>query len=266
MLDLSKLIVIGIVVCLTIYIIVYHIYPSSGNKELISDMLPLHKKKGVMMPDRVQSEILGSAGSTVMGFFYLNQGDKTMKISKESQYLPLLQVEDNWSLDIISSGRDTAGYGARLQVKTQKGGEFKRETILLPTIPKQKWIYIAILREGRRFDVIYDNRIVASQRLEHYPVVIASSLSVGNEGLEGTVIHLTTNSRRLSPSEVDRERSAHVDTNGMVVDVKWNPMHQLEAPKFPVLSITAKCPSGLPCDPVTSPPKKSLYEWKSPYA
>ena len=260
------LIVIGIIISITIYIIVYHIYPSDGNKELVSDMTPLKKKKNIMMPDRVQTELLGSSGSTVMGFFYLNQGDKTARITHHEEYIPLLQVENNWHFEVVLSGKDKQGYSARLRIKTQQAGQIKTETITLPTIPRQKWVYLAILREGRRFDVMYDNRIVASQRLEHYPVVIASPLSVGNEGLNGTVIHVKTNSRRLSPSEVDHERTAHVDTNGMVVDMKWNPLHQLNAPEFPIFNITAKCLPGLPCDPVTKPPTKRLYEWKSLYA
>lgn len=264
--ETSVIIVIGIIISITIYIVVYHIYPSAGNQEILGEIQSLKKKKNVLMPDRVQTELLGSAGSTVMGFFYLKQGDKTMRLSTDQTYIPLLQVENNWKIEIVPSGKDKTGYGARLQVKTQQAGQFKTETIALPAIPSQKWVYLTVLREGRRFDVMYDNRIVASQRLEYYPVVIASPLSVGNEGLDGSVIHIKVNSRRLSPSEVDRERASHVDTNGMVVDVKWNPTHQIEAPKFPVLSITAKCPPGLPCDPVTKPPSKGLYEWKSPYA
>jgi hypothetical protein len=264
--EIPVLIVIGIIFSLTIYIIVYHIYPSSGNKDLLSELQPLKKKKNIMMPDRVQTELLGSSGSTVMGFFYLKEGDRTMKISKDNSYIPLLQVENNWRLEVIQSGKDKNGYGAQLIIRTQNGSQMKSETLSLPPIPKQKWVYIAILREGRRFDVMYDTRIVASKRLEYYPVVIASPMSIGNEGLDGSAIHINVNSRRLSPSEVNRERSTHVDTNGMVVNVKFNPLHDLEAPEFPILSITAKCPPGLPCDPVTTPPKKGLYEWKSPYA
>lgn len=265
------IIVIVLIVCITVYLIVYRIYPGPGNKTVTKKAIPLNVKKNVIMPVDVQTDLLGSGGSTVMGFFYLNQGDKTLRYSKTDAYIPLIQVENNWSLDVVPSPKDKKEYGAQLRVRMQQAGTIKEEVIQLPSIPKQKWVFITILREGRRFDVMYDNRIVASQRLEYYPVVISSPLSVGNNGLEGNAIHIKTNSRRLSPDEVDRERLTHVDTSGMVVDMKWGeraPLRFLdfELPDIDISSLTKRCLPGLPCDNVTAPPKKSLYEWKTPYA
>lgn len=265
------IIVIVLIVCITVYLIVYRIYPGPDNKTITNKAIPLNKKKMILMPVDVQTDILGSGGSTIMGFFYLNQGDKTQRYSKIDAYIPLIQVENNWSLDVVPSPKDKKEYGAQLRVQTQHAGNRKEEVISLPSIPKQKWVFITILREGRRFDVMYNNRIVASQRLEYYPVVISSPLSVGNEGLDGKMVHMKTNSRRLSPDEVDRERLNHVDTSGMVVDMKWgerSPLRFLdfELPDIDFSSLTKRCLPGLPCDNVTSPPKKSLYEWKTPYA
>lgn len=265
------IVVIVLIVCITVYLIIYRIYPGPDNKEILGKALPLNKKKNVLMPDRVQAELLGSGGSTVMGFFYLNQGDKTLRYSKNNEYIPLIQVENNWSLEIVPSPKDKKEYGAQLRIKTQQSGEIKQEIIALPSIPKQKWVYLSILREGRRFDVMYNNQIVASQRLEYYPVVIASALSVGNVGLDGKVIHIKINSRRLSPDEVDRERVNHVDTSGMVVDMKWGDVAPLtffdfELPELSFSWLTKRCLPGLPCDNVTAPPKRGLYEWKTPYA
>lgn len=265
------IIVVVLIVCITVYFIVYRIYPGPDNKNIQDKVIPLNNKKNVLLPDRVQEELLGSGGSTVMGFFYLNQGDKTLRYSKVDEYIPLIQVENNWSLEIVPSPKEKKEYGAQLRIKTQKAGQFKEEIISLPSVPKQKWVYLTILREGRRFDVMYDNRIVASRRLEYYPVVIASPLSVGNVGLDGKVIHMKINSRRLSPDEVDRERVNHIDTSGMVVDMKWGDRAPLKFFQFtlPELSfswLTKRCLPGLPCDHVTAPPTKRLYEWKTPYA
>lgn len=255
-----------VIVCIALYIIFYRIYPGPDTKDILSTPTPLDQKKNIVMPDRVQTDILGSGGMSVMGFFYLNSGDKTLRYGQADQYVPLLQVENNWVLEVAPSPKEKKEYGARLRIQTQQASQFQYETIPLPAIPKQKWVYLAILREGRRFDVIYDNRLVASHRLEHYPVVITSPLSVGGKGLSGTVIHVMINNRRLRPEEVERERKTHVDTNGMVVEMKWNPLHSLETPSFPLAKLFAECPAGLPCDTVTAPPKKNLYEWKTPYA
>ena len=136
----------------------------------------------------------------------------------------------------------------------------KEELIDLPEIPKQKWIFIAILRDGRRFDIIYDNKIVASHRLHNYPVLISSSLSIGNAGLDGSVIHVIVNGKRLPPSNVERERKKYVDTNNTVLED--NPIDI----SLPGLKLFSQCPSGLPCDPITQPPTNNLLQWETPYA
>jgi hypothetical protein len=266
MASISLIITILIIVVLTAYIVFYRIYPGPDNKQMMSEQMPLNEKKNILMPDRTQTEILGSGGTSVMGFIYLGQGDKTLRYGPADQYIPLLQVENNWALEIIPSPKDKKEFGARLRVKTQRAGQLSYEIISLPSIPKQKWVWFALLREGRRFDVIYDKRLVASQRLEHYPAVIASPLSIGNKGIEGAAIHWMVNSHRLTPEEVERERKTYVDTNGKVVESTWNPLTRLEAPSLPFPRLSAQCPAGLPCETVTAPPKRSLYEWKTPYA
>jgi len=253
------IIIFGVILLLiTLYIIFYVIYPGSGNNDVLATMTPLNVKKDVLMADVTQRTLLGGAGSTVMGFFYLKGGDRTPKFA--DSFIPLIQIENNWYLEIspTPSGKDHST--ARLRVQTNDSGTFKHEIIELPNIPKQKWIFIAILRDGRRFDIIYDNKIVASQRLEYYPVVISSPLSVGNKSLDGSVIHIMVNGTRLTPIEVERERVSHVDTNNTVLEANTIDV------SLPGLKLFAQCPPGLPCDPITKPPNNNLLMWKSPYA
>lgn len=255
-------IIIGIILILiALYIVFYVIYPSSGNKDVLSHMTQLNEKKDILMSDVTKNKILGSSGSSVVGFFKFGAGDRTTNYN--DKFIPFLQVENNWFLEIshaptTSNGNNKAA--ARLRVKTNDAGAIKEEIIDLPQIPKQKWIFIAILRDGRRFDVIYDNRLVASQRLDNYPVVMSSPLSVGNKGLDGSVIHVIINGKRLTPTEVERERLSYIDTNNTVLEDNSIDM------SFPSIKLFARCPSGLPCDAITQPPSNNLFQWKTPYA
>lgn len=245
-----------ILILVTFYIIVYVIYPGSGSNDVLHKMTPLNSKKAILNSDKVQSIILGGSGSTVMGFFYLNSGDRTSKYT--NSYTQLIQVDNNWYLEIAPSPKNNNA--ARLRVQTNDAGILKEEIIELPQIPKQKWMFIAILRDGRRFDIIYNNEIVASQRLEYYPVVISSPLTVGNSGLDGSVIHVIVNNTRLTPVEVERERIAHVDTNNTVLEADTVDI------SFPGVKLFAQCPPGLPCDPITKAPSNNLLQWNTPYA
>ena len=101
---------------------------------------------------------------------------------------------------------------------------------------------------------------MASQILQYYPVVISSSLSIGNTGLNGSVIHVIVNDKRLTPTSIERERVTHVNTNNMILEADSINI------SLPGLNLFGQCPSGLPCDPITKPPTNNLLQWKSPYA
>lgn len=257
--SIVALIIFGVILLLiTLYIIVYVIYPGSGNMDILPKMSQLNVQKDILTSNITQSMLLGGAGSTVMGFFYLNSGDRTSKYT--NSYTSLLKIENDWYLEIAPSpiGKDSTA--ARLRVQTNDGGTLKEEIIKIPQIPKQKWMFIAILRDGRRFDVIYNNTIVASQILEYYPVVISSPLSIGNPGIDGSVIHVMVNGNILTQTTVERERLAHVDTNNTVLDTDSIDI------SFPGLKLIARCPPGLPCDPITKAPSNNLLQWSTPYA
>ena len=246
-----------VVIILLIGVTSYYIYRNigSGNNDILTKMTPLNKKIDIYTADKVQSTLLGSGGSTVMGFIFLDQGDRTTNYKND--YLPLLFVDNNWWLE-ISHG--AAAIATRLRVQTNYSGKMTYEYVELPPIPKQKWVCVTILREGRRFDVIYDNRIVASKRLEHYPVVISSPLSIGNPKITGNIIHIILNAQRLTPDQVERQRNVYVDTNNKVLEANNILI------SFPTLRLNAECPSGLPCNNITKPPKNPMLKWESPYA
>jgi hypothetical protein len=242
-----------------VYIVIYVIYPGDNNNDILEKMTRLNVKKVILTSDITKTKLLTSTGSSTMGFFYLLNGDKTTRVGDD--FKSIIEIENNWYLEIAPAPNGTTKISARLRVKTNsKIKGIIQEIIELPPIPQQKWMFIAILRDGRRFDIIYNNEIVASQILENYPVVISSSLSIGNTGLNGSVIHVIINDRRLTPTQVERERVTRVNTNNMILEADSITM------SLPGLNLFGQCPPGLPCDPITKPPSNNLLQWKTPYA
>ena len=240
-----------------IVIILGYVYKNmnTGNTDVLPTITPLNVKKDIVMADVIERTLLGTSGSTVLCFINLQDGNRTA--SYKDDYVPLLFVDNNWFLEVSHQSSSTS---ARLRVQLNNDGTYVMKTIDLPSIPRQKWVFIAILREGRRFDVIYDNRIVASHRFEYYPVIISSPLSIGNERLVGKIIHVILNDRRLSPDEVERRRTMYVDTNNEIMED-----HSIIM-SLPTINLFAECPPGLPCDTITFPPKNKMLEWQTPYA
>jgi len=251
--------VILILIAITVYLVVYVIYPSGGSNDVLPTLTPLSDKKDIVMPDVTQKTLLGNNGGTIMGMFQLLSGDRTSKYS--NNYTPILQVANNWYLEVANAPDPKQHSSARLRVRTNgQGTSTQDEMIDLPPLPKQKWVFIAILRDGRRFDVIYDDKIVASQRLEHYPVVISSPVSIGGTGLDGAAIHVIINNTRMSPMDIERTRRTLVDTKQLVLEA--DPLHT----GLPAVSLFAQCPPGLPCNTVTQPPVNQMLQWSTPYA
>ncbi len=248
-----------ILIAITVYLIVFVIYPGGGNNDVLSTLTSLSEKKDIVMPDVTQKTFLGNNGGTIMGMFNFMNGDRTANYS--NNYIPFLQIANNWYLEVSNAPNDKQTTSARLRVRTAaQGASTKDEMIDLPSIPKQKWIFIAVMRDGRRFDVIYDNKIVASQRLDQYPVVVSSPVSIGNKGLNGAAIHVIINATKLPPTDIERTRLSLVDTNKLVLE--GNPINV----SLPMISLLAECPSGLPCKPVTQPPANQSLTWSTPYA
>ena len=251
----------GIMIGLVYYLFYYS---EEDLMDVLPTMTPLSDNKMIVMSERTQSTLLGMGSSTVMGFFNIQQGDRTTTYIdklRPDEFKPLFQVANNWYFEISHGPNGYKQTNARIRIRTKdSSGKIKDEIMELQPLPKQKWVCIAVLRDGRRFDVIYDNKIVSSQRLENYPVVIGSPLSVGNKGLSGSVIHIIISGRRFTPTEVERERLKYVDTANMVIE------SNLFDVSFPNLRLFGQCPPGLPCDPITKPPPSNLLQWITPYA
>ncbi len=262
--SLTALIIFGILlISLTLYIVIYVIYPMTFVNDILPNMTSLSSSQDIYFSDKVSSTLLTTSGSTVMGFFkLLESGDRTIKLQNTQEYIPLLYVNNNWYLEVSPAPISSTDTAARLRISTNKTvtSSGQDEIIELPSIPKQKWTFIAIIRDGRRFDVLYNNKIVASQRLSEYPVIIPSSLTIGNTGLSGSVIHVMVQANAMTPTDIEKERLARVDTNGVVLEDNKIDL------SFPGIKIFAQCPSGLPCDAITSPPPDNLLQWSTPYA
>lgn len=111
-------IIVFSLVIVTIYLIFYVIYPPAENDDLLPKMTPLNAKKDVGLPDVVQKKLLGSNGCTVMGYFILKDGDRTTKMSQP--YLPLMQIANNWYLEISPAPAGKDRTSARLRIQTNK--------------------------------------------------------------------------------------------------------------------------------------------------
>jgi hypothetical protein len=213
--------------------------------------IDLSKKTNVMNSEQAKQLLQAVNGSTFAAFIKLTAMNRTT--SMNTPYTSVLSLPGVWSLDFTTSTGNSKVPAARLSIQTVKsdGGGIV-ETLELPSIPTQKWVYLAILREGRRFDVIYNNEIVGSVSCKYYPAIQTSPLVAGNPLLVGVMAYAQAAARRYTYEEVKDSRKALSDTRGSPN------IDGFQLPKF-------GCPGGLFCMSV-SQPSSPLKQWGSPYA
>lgn len=263
-----KFIIYLIILLIVTFTIVYWILtPSPTTSDLAPTPIQLNTTTTLLSPSLTKDTLLASAGSTLFGFINLQDGNKTQTYN--DSFIGLLGMNDGYMLEVspvpVSKGTSKA-YSARLHVTMDTINGPKDEMIMLPPILLQKWTFICILRDGRRFDVMYDGEIVASHRLQYYPLISSRTLTAGSPQLNGTAVNITVSPSRLSPYDVDTIYSKLADTNGEPHEGKSISLPIPTLPNFTALFSSIKCLPGLPCDNITQPPQNKQFAWSTPYA
>lgn len=259
------------------YTVIGIVYSSSNTyTDLLPTLTSLSAEKQIVDSGTVKTSLLSQGGSTVAGFFNVQFGDRTVRMNDilvgkalpAMSYTTLLGVKGSFEFQIAPSRLffDVSG-GPALQ-SPQSTAQLivyttHREftTIPLPPLTQQKWIFISILRDGRRFDVMYDDKIVASHRIDVYPMAIANPLVIGDKALLGQAIHMFTKSSRATPTQISALRASYSDMTGQ-------PPVKFPLPFLPIPfgNVQTACIPGIPCNPVSAPPSNALKAWSSRYA
>jgi hypothetical protein len=258
------------IIMVIILVVVYfkNTEKNPGPVDYMPKMVSLSKATYPLTSNQAYKLLFSGSGSTLAGLFHVTIGDRTNQLSgpKTNAFTTLFGVYGSMEFQIAPANISTMDSTARLLIATQSS---KTEIVPLPALPAQKWVFIAILRDGRRYDVLYNNKIVASHRLDSLPnTAIQNQLQVGSNPASltapsrflGHAIHLFALDRRMSSLEVAKLRSNYVDTTGAPPD----PLPFPVPIQFP--SLRTVCIPGVPCNPVDKPPPNALEAWSSPYA
>jgi hypothetical protein len=254
-----------LVLSLIVYILVATIYTKQAPSDLVPTPIQLSTQTQLLATSSVSSLLSGS-GFTVCGFFNVTMGDRTTHYNKNNtsadNYTTLIGVQDGFEFQLAPAGVSMNDYLARVRICT---GPKKYEYLELPPMPQQKWIFLSILREGRRFDVLYNDQIVGSHRLDAFPIqpnnplIIAPTMS--KPRFLGSAVHCFVMNHRLTPSELAVLRAQLSDTTGAPPPPLSIPLPSF----FSFPDFRSFCIPGLPCTPVTEPPPNRMQMWTSIY-
>lgn len=135
--------------------------------------------------------------------------------------------------------------------------ETVEETISLPNLPIQRWTMITVAREGRRFDVYYNNKLVLSKRAQY---ILDTSSAVGpiiagDSLLNGKIALIQVYPIKLTAVDVSVNYSNLTNTNG-------EPSLSTDTS---ILNGVNFCPGGSCFQGPAVKPASPLLEWDSNY-
>lgn len=252
-----------IILAITTYVVISIVRSGSDLQDLAKDPVSLSTPTTLMDSSTARQTLLAGSGSSVCAFVNVQLGDRTVRVD-DSNFKMLFGMEGSLEFQIAparqaASTADTST--ARLQIAAIPGsGSEPVETIDLPPLPLQKWVFVAVLRDGRRFDVLYDGQVVASHRMQKYPRQMTVPLTIGGRSFIGQAQHVLVAPRRLAPSEVAYQQAILSDTTGQ-------PPTKFPLPlPIPFGDLQTMCLPGLPCNPINAPPTNRMKSWYSIYS
>lgn len=255
----------------------YYIYSyKSPPKDYLPKQESLSKTTTVGTTGDLTNNFFKTSSATFMGFVKLSPAERTPNI--DGSMSTLINFGNVFVLEISpvpgkfyseQHNFNTNGQSstAQLRVTTVQNGQYATEILPLPSIPLQRWICIGVLRDGRRLDVVYDNKIVASKRLvgnfinEAYgPIVVAPSTTENKTKFIGNCIHFFILPERRTIYEFNDMRGRFLNTNNEVI------LDDMSMP-VPGLSFLPSSQSLFTnsLDNPTVPPKNTMKAWTSPY-
>jgi hypothetical protein len=245
-----------------------------GIKDYMPSEVSLNTATNVIGSNEAHTILLSGPGATLAGLFKVTIGDKTTQTATPTtnNFSTLFGIRGSIEFQLAPANISNPNNTAQLLITTNARGAdnaFLAEAIPLPPLPAQKWTFIAILRDGRRFDVLYNDQVVGSHRLTYYPNTgVQNQLQVGQSPLTatapsrflGSAKHLFAFNYRMAPGDLAALRAKYVDTTGA-------PPIPLPFPSPFNLTLPGICSiPGLPCNPVNQPPPNSLQAWSTPYS
>jgi hypothetical protein len=256
---LSTLLIAALVVLLVALIISWSVL-STARPAVLQSLQPvsgsLQKVQRIGSFRDTRDNFLTPSGATLLVYVYCAINSKTASVIPDRANIPLISIGNVLRLIILPGGASTPPQ-TQLAIRTQ-GATMGTELIDIAPLPMQQWVQVAIVREGRRYTVYYNGKVVASERTQNNPVINSSELTIGHPQLAGNFALPRLAATPMSQEEIRYDLQQTSDTR-----------HQPYVPtqfSFPAFFNLFSCPDGLFCFTTTTPPTGTpLKMWATPY-
>lgn len=213
----SLLTVVGVFtgIILVIWGLLYAFRPTSASN-LTPEKDTLEKETRVGTSRQVYNDFYyGSGGGSFGVYLYVNNYDRTPRAS-DNDAVPLVSIGP-FKL-YINNNNDAYTTYATVELKENNTGDSKR--IILNNFPLQKWVYLTVNREGRRFSVYYNDTIAGTKLFDSFYTRDPAPVKIGASSYIGRYLYPNLNSTVMRVEDIRRHIAATADTKGQPYEKK----------------------------------------------
>jgi len=221
----------------------------------------------VINSEQLKSAWTSTSGSTLV--FYINPviNDRTGQSGNE--YAKVVQIGSSQTFKLLvapDAGRGLSMAPALLEIKIAKTTPLSTaapapEIIEIPSFPLQRWTGVAIVKQGRKFNIYLNGKLAVSHMCNTMPEFDSTQpLKVGDPRLGGFIEQMSLAPYALEAKDVRDLYRATVDTSGKPINA-INLQNTLSM-FIPSLPSNWWCPDGN-CSKTQG--ISPLEQWSSPY-
>jgi len=258
-------ILIGILILLFFSILISFLVISKLRPSMVETLTPNYgdmNEKQVGSAGKVRDLFMVPPSSTILIYIKCKLNNKTSSINTDAQPVRIIELENSLKL-LINPGNIQKPQTTTLVIKTQDSNNAASyETFPIKNFPEQKWVQLAIVREGRRYTVYYNGVVVLSKRTLNYPTINSSQFIIGDLRLSGTYVY-----PRIIPTEY--HINDILDDLKKTSDTRNKPILPTDnvIPNLSKFLPNIGCPNGMFCfSTAPQPAFDPLKKWKTPYA
>jgi hypothetical protein len=270
-------IIIGILaiigVSYLIYLLMAYIMLPSQIMRIGPDSISLTAPPGgtqIINSEQLKTAWTSTSGSTLV--FYINPviNDRTGQSGNE--YANVVQIGSSQVFKLLvapDAGRGLAMAPALLQIDIAKTSTTSTqapvpEIVEIPNFPLQRWTGVAIVRQGRKFNIYLNGKLAVSHMCNTMAEFDSNQpLKVGDPRLGGTIEQMSLAPYALEAKDVRELYRATVDTSGKPIKaIEISIVLHSLVPDFSLLPNNWWCPGGNCSSTQGISP---LEQWTSPY-
>ena len=260
----TALFVLGLII--TIYLIYYSIQyfllPKPPQR-IGPEEINLSTSTQVISSEELKKSWTGTSGSSLI--FYINPSIKDRTSVSGNEYASVVQIGTKQTFKILvaaDAGRGYSSSPAQFEIYVKSCSV--PEVIDIPNFPLQRWTAVVIVRQGRKFSIYLNGKLMASHMSTAMPDFDDTQpLRTGDSRLSGQIALMSLAPYPMQLDEVRSTVEATVDTSGK----PYFSSNILSVLPFSIdfMNFNPMCPGGN-CG-LKQPAKTRPFEhWTSSYA